>query len=67
VDSDMIAAVLPFAHDFLAVVASPEALARGVQGMAYGPMEGPVARLLPGPAIHREVAAALAPRLLQML
>jgi hypothetical protein len=67
VDSDMIAAVLPFAHDFLAVVSSPEALARGVQGMAYGPMEGPVARLLPGPAIHREVAAALAPRLLQML
>jgi hypothetical protein len=67
VDAEMIAAVMPFARDFLAVVSSPEALARGVQGMAYGPMEGPVARLVPGPAIHREVAAALAPRLLHML
>jgi len=67
VDAEMIAAVMPFARDFLAVVSSPEALARGVQGMAYGPMEGPVARLVPGPAIHREVAAALAPRLLHVL
>jgi hypothetical protein len=67
VDSDMIAAVSPMTRDFLAVVSSPEALARGMQGMAYGPMEGPAARLVPGPAVHREVAAALAPRLLQML
>jgi len=35
--------------------------------MAFGEMEGPAARLVPGPAIHREIAAALAPRLLQML
>jgi hypothetical protein len=67
VDCDMIAEVRPMAWDFLAVVSSPEALASGVQGMAYGPMEGPAARLVPGPAIHHEVAAALAPRLLQVL
>lgn len=67
VDSDMIAAVRPMASDFLTVVSSPEALGRGVQGMAYGPMEGPAARLVPGPAVHREVAAALVPRVLQML
>lgn len=67
VDSDMIAAVRSMARDFITVVSSPEALARGVQGMAYGPMEGPAARLVPGPAVHGEVAAALGPRLLQML
>jgi hypothetical protein len=67
VDRDMIAAIRPMAWEFLAVVSSPEALARGVQGMAFGEMEGPAARLVPGPAIHREIAAALAPRLLQML
>lgn len=67
VDSDMIAAVQPMACDFVTVVSSPEALGCGVQGMAYGPMEGPTARLVPGPAVHREVAAALVPRMQLLL
>jgi hypothetical protein len=67
VDSAMIDAVRPMTLDFLAVVSSPEALARGVQGMDFGPMDGPAALLVPGPAVHQEVAAALAPRLLQIL
>lgn len=67
VDSTMIEAIRPMTLDFLAVVSSPEALARGVQGMDFGPMDGPAAQLVPGPAVHQEVAAALAPRLLQIL
>jgi hypothetical protein len=67
VDSAMIAAIRPMTLDFLAVTSSAEAVAHGVHGMDYGPMDGPAALLVPGPAVHREVAAALTARLLQIL
>lgn len=67
VDRDMIEAILPLSRDILTVVISPEAQARGIHGMDFGPMDGPAARHVPGPAVHREVAAALSERLLQLV
>jgi hypothetical protein len=67
VDRDMVEAILPLAREMLSVVISPEALARGVNGMDFGPMDGPAARHVPGPAVHREVATALSERLLQLV
>ena len=67
VDAEMIAAVQSHADAYLAVVSSAEARARGVEGMAFAPLDRLAAGLVPGPAIHREVAQALAPRLIAML
>ncbi|MCV2881591.1 DUF6473 family protein [Actibacterium sp. XHP0104] len=51
-------------HLFAAVVRvtpSDDALAQGTAGMVFRPMEEAAAQLLPGPAVHHEVAQALAP------
>lgn len=61
VDSEMLAAVRGMAAACVEVVISPEALARRADGMAYGALDAPATRHLPGPAAHREVANALAP------
>lgn len=61
VDRDMIAAVRPLATAYVEVVSSPQTRARGAEGMAFTPMEAPAAAGLPGPAVHEDVAQALAP------
>lgn len=61
VDAEMIAAVRGQAAAYAEVVVSPMARAEGLAGMAFAPLDAPLARALPGPAVHREVAAGLAP------
>lgn len=67
VDAEMIAAIRPFASDYVQVVLSPSALARGTEGMICGPMEVTAAAGMPGPWAHQEVAAALLPTLKALL
>lgn len=57
----MLEAVRPAAAAIVEVVASPAARARGTEGMQFAPLEAPAAAGLPNPAVHAEVAAALAP------
>ncbi|MGB8814589.1 MAG: DUF6473 family protein [Paracoccaceae bacterium] len=59
VDSEMIAAVRPYATEYLEVVSSPQARAMGVDGMAFAPMDEPAALGIPGVAVHAEVAEKL--------
>ncbi|WP_145104707.1 DUF6473 family protein [Cereibacter sediminicola] len=67
IDADMIAAVRPHATDYLEVVISAEASAAGTAGMRFPPLDAPVAAEVPGPAVHAEVAAALAPVLMRLI
>lgn len=46
---------------YVEVVASAQARAEGVRGMAFPPLEAQAAQGLPGPAAHAEAAAALVP------
>lgn len=66
IDTDMLAAVEARAMGFVEVVTSPAARASGVEGMAFAPLDRPAAAELPGPAAHREVAEALAARILAL-
>ena len=61
IDAEMIAAIRPLASDYVQVVLSASALARGTEGMVCGPMEVTAAAGLPGPWAHKEIAAALMP------
>ena len=61
VDDDMLARVSPHYTDSLRIAASDIAQAQGTAGMVFSPLEEPAALEMPGPAMHREVAAALAP------
>jgi len=63
----MIEAVRPAAARVVEVVASPAALAQGTAGMQFSALEAPAAAGLPNPAVHAEVAAALAPALAGLL
>lgn len=63
IDAEMIAAISAGAEACVQVVVSPAARAMGVSGMAFAPGDAPVARQLPGPTAHREVALALRPML----
>lgn len=67
IDQAMITAVRPHATEYVEVVSSPGVLLAGATGMAFSPLEEPAAQGLPGPAVHGEVAARLAPVLEQML
>jgi hypothetical protein len=67
VDRDMLSAILALADDYVEVVTSAEARAQGVDGMAFAPLDRPAASLVPGPAAHREAAAALLPSLTPLL
>jgi len=67
VDRDMLASLRPMVSGYVEAVISPEARAQGVEGMAFGPLDRPAAALVPGPAAHREAAAALLPLLEPML
>ncbi len=67
VDVEMISSIRSDSRDYLEITSSPGARAQGLRGMNYGPMEAPAALLVPGPAVHAEIAAALASRLLRLL
>jgi hypothetical protein len=60
VDADMIATLRPLVSGYVEAVASPAARACGTEGMRFSALDEPAARGLPGPAVHAEVAAALA-------
>ena len=59
VDGGMIASLKPHVACYVEAVISPAARARGVEGMAFAPMDEPAALGIPGPAAHREVADRL--------
>ena len=63
IDAEMLAAIRPLAVQSVDVVITPAARSQGLSGMAFAPMDAPMARGLPGPAAHREVARALRPTL----
>jgi hypothetical protein len=67
VDQEMIDAVRPFATDLVRVMPSHGARSAGTGGMLYTPLDAPVAAEMPGPLIHEEIAAALAPVLRRLL
>ena len=67
VDSGMIQALRGLVADYVEVVSSPEARAEGVSGMIFTPLYHRAASELPGPAVHREIARALADRLEPLL
>ena len=67
VDSGMIQSLRGLVADYVEVVSSAEARAEGVSGMIFAPLYQRAASELPGPAVHREVAIALAGRLRPLL
>lgn len=67
VDCEMIGAVRAYATRYLEIVASPDAVSRGTKGMAFGPLDAPAAQLLPGPAVHRQIADQLGAELLRLV
>ncbi len=67
VDRAMIDAVAPQASAYVEVVGSASAQAQGIHGMVVSPYDAAAAAGLPGPAVHDEVARALAPVLRQLL
>jgi Domain of unknown function (DUF6473) len=67
VDADMIAAIRRRTAGYAEVVLSAHARAEGVSGMSFAPLEAPLAREMPGPAAHREVASGLAPVLVTLI
>ncbi|WP_102224083.1 DUF6473 family protein [Acidimangrovimonas sediminis] len=67
VDRDMIAAVAVHATETIEVISSPAAREAGNQGMVLSALDEAAASELPGPAVHAEVARALAPVLRKMV
>lgn len=60
VDAGMIQSLRGLVADYVELVSSAEARAEGVSGMIFSPLYQRAASELPGPAVHREIAAALA-------
>ena len=67
IDTELLAAIRPYATDFLQVIGSPMAQLNGLRGMAFAEFDRPAATEVLGPAVHHEVAHALAPVLRAML
>jgi len=63
VDADMLAQVARGAAGVIEVRPSVQARAAGTAGMVFSELEASAAACVAGPAIHREVAAAVAPAL----
>ncbi len=63
----MIDALRPRVTAYVEVVASPDAVSAGTDGMVFAPMEAAAARLMLGPQVHREVADALVPVLQRLI
>ncbi|MGC9370930.1 MAG: DUF6473 family protein [Paracoccaceae bacterium] len=61
VDRAMVEAVRPLFTEYVEVVASRDAYAKGLDGMVFPPFEQSAAAKMPGPAVHDEAAEALAP------
>jgi hypothetical protein len=66
-DSEMIAAIRPNAAAYVEAVISAEAMSQGIEGMAFAPMEAPIAAGVPGPAAHQEIADRMLPILQKLL
>lgn len=67
VDTEMLAAVRPYATDYLQVIGSPMAQLNGLRGLAFSEFDRRAAAEVLGPAVHHEVAHALAPALSAMI
>ena len=67
IDTEMLAAIRPFATDYLQVVGSPIAQLNGLRGLAFAEFDRPAAAEVLGPGVHHEVAQALAPVLSTMM
>ncbi len=67
IDATMLAMLRPRVAAYVEVVASAQARAEGVRGMAFPPLDAQAAQGLPGPAVHAEAAAALAPIINRLL
>lgn len=67
VDRSMIEDLRPLVTEVVEVAASPQALARGTEGMVFSPLEAPAAAGLMGPVAHQEVAEVLGPVLQAMM
>lgn len=67
IDSDMVDAIRPFVTDFVRVSPTTAACLAGTAGMEFAPLDAPAAAQMPGPAVHEEVASALAPVLQRYL
>ena len=52
---------------YVEMVPSPQARAKGAEGMAFGPLEAQAAASLPGPAVHYDLAKRLVPVLRQLI
>jgi hypothetical protein len=59
VDAGMVQSLRGLVADYVEVVGTPQARAEGTAGMVFSPLHQRAASELPGPAIHREIAAAL--------
>jgi Domain of unknown function (DUF6473) len=60
VDRGMVAEIVPKAQAYVEAVTSPRARQASLEGMAFAALEALAAAALPGPSVHREVAARLA-------
>ncbi|MFC2969799.1 DUF6473 family protein [Acidimangrovimonas pyrenivorans] len=67
IDQEMIAEVRGAASDYVECVSSPAAKAKGTAGMVFSEFDSSMAAELPGPAVHAEIAEALAPVLQRLL
>ena len=67
IDTEMLAAIRPYATGYLQVVGSPSAQLNGLRGMAFAEFDRPAAAEVLGPAVHHEVARSLAPVLRAMM
>jgi len=61
VEAAMVEALRPRLEAVIEVTPSPAAWAAGTEGMHFTEMEAPAAAEMPGPLVHEEIAAALAP------
>ena len=61
VTAEMVAAIRPMTAAYVEAISTAESRARGIEGMAFAPLEAPAAAGLPGPAVHADVARVLAP------
>ncbi|MEL6452455.1 MAG: DUF6473 family protein [Pseudomonadota bacterium] len=61
VTRDMITAVSSMATQRVEVVATPDAVEAGTDGMVFTEMEAPAAQTMLGPQMHHDIAAALTP------
>lgn len=67
IDDGMVAAIRSEAAELIRVTPSQEALSAGTEGMSFGPLEAPVAAVMPGPMVHKEIADALVPAIRRQL